>query len=34
MDNIKLDLKGIGWGGMGWIYLDKRQAVVDMGMNA
>jgi hypothetical protein len=27
VDNIKMDLKEIGWGGMDWIYLaqDKQQ---------
>jgi hypothetical protein len=23
MDNIKMDLREIGWGGMGWIDLDQ-----------
>jgi hypothetical protein len=33
MDNIKMDLRRMGWGGMDWIYLaedrDKWRAVVN-----
>jgi hypothetical protein len=25
-DNIKMDLRGIVWGGMDWIYLDQDRA--------
>jgi hypothetical protein len=32
-DNIKIDCRGIGWGGMDWIYLaqgkDQRRALVN-----
>jgi hypothetical protein len=37
MDNIKMDLRVIGWGGMDWIYLaqdrDQWRAVVNTVMN-
>jgi hypothetical protein len=37
VDNIKMDLREIGWGGMGWINLaqerDKWRALVNMVMN-
>jgi hypothetical protein len=37
MDNIKMDLKEIGWGGMKWIALaqdrDRRRAFVNTVMN-
>jgi hypothetical protein len=37
VDNIKMDLGEIGWGGMDWIYLaldrDKRRALVITVMN-
>jgi hypothetical protein len=36
-DNIKMDLKEIGWGGMNWIDLTKERdqwrALVNTGMN-
>jgi hypothetical protein len=36
-DNIEMDLRGIGWGGMGWIHLaqdrDQWRAHVNMIMN-
>jgi hypothetical protein len=36
-DNIKTDLRGIGWGGMDWIHLtqnrDQWQALVNTVMN-
>jgi hypothetical protein len=36
-DNIKMDLREIGWGGMDWINLaqdrDRRRAFVNMVMN-
>jgi hypothetical protein len=38
VDNIKIDLRGIGWGGMDWIDLaqdgDQWRALVNMVMNA
>jgi hypothetical protein len=37
VDNIKMDLRGIGWDGMDWIELaqdrDKWRALVNMVMN-
>jgi hypothetical protein len=37
LDNIKVDLREIGWGGMNWIDLaqdrDKRRALVNTVMN-
>jgi hypothetical protein len=37
MDNIKMDFREIGWGGMDWIYLaedrDRQRALVNMVMN-
>jgi hypothetical protein len=37
VDNIKMDLREIGWYGMEWIYLaqdrDQRRALVNMAMN-
>jgi hypothetical protein len=33
MDNIKMDLRGIGWGGMDWIDLAEWRALVNMAMN-
>jgi hypothetical protein len=37
VDNIKIDHRGIGWGGMDWIVLaqdrDKWRALVNTGMN-
>jgi hypothetical protein len=37
VDNIKMNLRGIGWGGMDWIYLaqdrDQWWALVNMAMN-
>jgi hypothetical protein len=36
-DNIRMDIREIGWGGMDWIHLtqvrDQCSAVVNMGMN-
>jgi hypothetical protein len=36
-DNIKMDLREIGWGGMDWIHLaqdrDQGKALVNMVMN-
>jgi hypothetical protein len=37
VDNIKMDLREIGWGGMNWIYLaqdrDQWRALVNTVMN-
>jgi hypothetical protein len=37
VDNIKLDLREIGWGGMDWIYLaqdkDQWRALMNMVIN-
>jgi hypothetical protein len=37
VDNIKIDLREIGWGGMDWIYLaqnrDQWRGLVNMIMN-
>jgi hypothetical protein len=37
IDNVKMDLREIGWGGMDWIdlaqYRDKWRALVDTVMN-
>jgi hypothetical protein len=37
VDNIKMDLREIGWGGMDWIYLaqtrDQWRALINMVMN-
>jgi hypothetical protein len=37
VDNIKMDLKEIGWGGMDWIHLnqdrDQQRALVNTVMN-
>jgi hypothetical protein len=37
VDNIKMDLRKIGWGGMDWIDLaqdrEQRRALVNMVMN-
>jgi hypothetical protein len=37
VDNIKIDLREIGWGGMDWIYLaldrDQWRALVNTVMN-
>jgi hypothetical protein len=32
-DNIKMDLKDIGWGGMSWIDLAQDRALVNTVMN-
>jgi hypothetical protein len=32
-DNIKMDLKETGWGGMDWIDLAQDRAIVNMVMN-
>jgi hypothetical protein len=33
VDNIKMDLREIGWGGMDWIDLAQWRALVNMPMN-
>jgi hypothetical protein len=33
MDNIEMDVREIGWGGMDWIDLDQWRALVSTVMN-